>query len=58
VLIERPGTRNWSVTKGGEVLLEAVVGDASSLFEAWHAFSDFDVDVTIVDKVKEERTGQ
>jgi hypothetical protein len=34
------------------VLLEAVVGNASSLFEAGHSFADFDADVAVDDHVK------
>jgi hypothetical protein len=53
MLIERPGARHRSVAKGGQVFLESVVGNASNLFEARHAFLDFDVDVPIGDKVKQ-----
>ena len=31
---EEWGVGHWGIAKGGEVLLEAVVGNASSLFEA------------------------
>jgi hypothetical protein len=53
MLIERLGARQGSVAKGGQVFLESVVGNASSLFEAQHAFPEFEVDVPIGDKVKQ-----
>ncbi len=53
MLIERRGARHGSVSKSDEVFFESVVGNASSLFEARHAFADFDVDVSIGDKVKQ-----
>ena len=36
-----------------QVFLEFVVGNAASLLEAWHAFSDFNVNVAVGDKVKQ-----
>ncbi len=38
---------------GKEQALEVFVGNAASLWEAVHAFLDFDIDVAIVDKVME-----
>ncbi len=52
MLVERRSTLDRTVSKGDEVLSELVVGNASGLFEARHAFSDFNVDVSVVDKVK------
>ena len=52
VFPERWSARHWSVAESCEMLLEAVVGNASSLFEAGHALANFDVHVSVRDKVE------
>lgn len=51
---ERWGARYWSISEFRKVGLEAVVGDFSSLFQTWHALSNFDVDVAVFGDKREE----
>jgi hypothetical protein len=52
VLPERWGARHGSIARCCKVCLETVIGNASSLFEAQHAFSDFYVYMAIGGKRK------
>ena len=47
VLPDRRGSGNRGKFKVGKVSFEPVVGDAASLFEAGHAFSDIEVDPSV-----------
>jgi len=54
VMLPEAGSE-WAgvVPMGKEEALEVFVGDAAGLWEAIHAFSDFHIDMAIVDKVME-----
>ena len=54
VFLERWGSGHWSTAESCQVCLEVVGGNASSLIEAGHAFSDFDIDISIRDKSKKK----
>ena len=43
VLPERTSSGNRGESKMGKMMSEPVIGDAAGLFEAWHAFSDLEV---------------
>ena len=45
---EGRGAWDWGVPVRCEVGGEAVLGDSTGLFEAWHPFSDFHVDIPFV----------
>ena len=47
VLPERRSSGNRRESKVGKVIFEPVIGDAASLFEAKHAFSDIEVDPAV-----------
>ena len=53
VLPERRSSGNRGEPKTGKVSFEAVVGDAAGLFEAGHAFSDFEVNPAVITECAE-----